>query len=82
MLSMKNFYIALGVLAITMPLVFCSSSSTDRVEPASKKETNVKDNPSDSILTLIAVGDIMLGTNYPIHQNVMPFVNPNISWIT
>ncbi len=65
MLSMKNFYIALGVLAITMPLVFCSSSSTDRVEPASKKETNVKDNPSDSILTLIAVGDIMLGTNYP-----------------
>ena len=74
---MKNFYIALGVLAITMPLVFCSSSTQDHVKPKSKVESKAKDNPTDSILTLIAVGDIMLGTNYP-SAAYLPANNGNI----
>jgi len=57
--------------------VFCSSSTQDHVKPKSKVESKAKDNPTDSILTLIAVGDIMLGTNYP-SAAYLPANNGNI----
>ncbi|MEY3048103.1 MAG: hypothetical protein RL365_141 [Bacteroidota bacterium] len=62
---MKNFYIALGIFAISMPLVFCSSSGQEQAKHEKKKDVSLNPNPDDSIFTLIAVGDIMLGTNYP-----------------
>ena len=62
---MKNFYYALSLLAMSMPLVFCSNASQDDTKPENMESSNPKNNPEDSIITLIAVGDIMLGTNYP-----------------
>jgi len=62
---MKNFYYALGLLAISMPLVFCSNASQNDTKQENMESSNPKNNPEDTIITLIAVGDIMLGTNYP-----------------
>lgn len=62
---MKNFYHALSLLAISMPLVFCTNASQNGTKQAIKESTIPKNNPEDTIITLIAVGDIMLGTNYP-----------------
>ena len=62
---MKNKIYTFGFLALTYPLVYCSinAKKAQAIERTSV-HSNHKD-PADSIITLIAVGDIMLGTNYP-----------------
>lgn len=60
---MRNFFILSGFLTLSIPLYFCTWNVQKSKKPETQKN-NISAN-SDSIITIIAVGDIMLGTNYP-----------------
>lgn len=62
---MKNILYTLGFIALTYPLVYCSFNSKGAEAMEKLPGTRKLEDPTDSVITLIAVGDIMLGTNYP-----------------